>query len=606
MYSGTGFSPSVSPFRAPPSAPLNFPCHVSRLPCSDITKIASFTLDKLLEAHGGDKAALYSVSASPVSSNCPERNTNPECFCWSQACPHRAAAAASTHPLPLHPELPFDASPFRDKSSLGAGTALHTAAAGASVPHFARCTYTPLVTCQSGAAAACAPRSAVVESLFPLPQRELCPGNKSSRQTSSFTTFSGLCDAEHPADCAGLGAAAPQRVPGNWSAPNCGAGRRNGRNFHTGNLSHDPCGEAAPLHVVGERRGACAGDASADQDSEDPLSLHFSSQTHSGARHLTLNEERGPVGTRAKSHGHFRFLVAVGGIPGSGKSTFGGRLAAEIKRLWSERRKQWEEERRCAALASPVKPVFSAESATEQEERNCFSSPCQEVEGDGARTAEASASETGRRDTSVKPCDCAEILDGAREKAKQEKDICVAIGMDGFHLTREQLSQFPDPAEAFRRRGAAWTFDMPAFWRTLHDVKYSPDRSISLPTFDHSTKDPVPDGIIISPETKIVIVEGLYLCLSENEQEKEETVASIETPKRCWFNQDDNLFDVQLFLHTPLEEAGNRVVKRHLASGICDTETEAVERWNDNDAVNAAFILSHVDTAHLNAAITQD
>ncbi|KFG56474.1 uridine kinase, partial [Toxoplasma gondii FOU] len=142
--------------------------------------------------------------------------------------------------------------------------------------------------------------------------------------------------------------------------------------------------------------------------------------------------------------------------------------------------------------------------------------------------------------------------------------------------------------------------------RTLHDVKYSPDRSISLPTFDHSTKDPVPDGIIISPETKIVIVEGLYLCLSENEQEKEETVASLETPKRCWFNQDDNLFDVQLFLHTPLEEAGNRVVKRHLASGICDTETEAVERWNDNDAVNAAFILSHVDTAHLNAAITQD
>jgi len=31
--------------------------------------------------------------------------------------------------------------------------------------------------------------------------------------------------------------------------------------------------------------------------------------------------------------------------------------------------------------------------------------------------------------------------------------------MDGFHLTKKQLSEMLDPVEAFKRRGAAFTFD---------------------------------------------------------------------------------------------------------------------------------------------------
>jgi len=31
--------------------------------------------------------------------------------------------------------------------------------------------------------------------------------------------------------------------------------------------------------------------------------------------------------------------------------------------------------------------------------------------------------------------------------------------MDGFHLTKKQLSEMPDPVEAFKRRGAPFTFD---------------------------------------------------------------------------------------------------------------------------------------------------
>ena len=35
----------------------------------------------------------------------------------------------------------------------------------------------------------------------------------------------------------------------------------------------------------------------------------------------------------------------------------------------------------------------------------------------------------------------------------------VVVGMDGWHLTREALSQMDDPKEAFAKRGAPWTFD---------------------------------------------------------------------------------------------------------------------------------------------------
>jgi pantothenate kinase len=39
------------------------------------------------------------------------------------------------------------------------------------------------------------------------------------------------------------------------------------------------------------------------------------------------------------------------------------------------------------------------------------------------------------------------------------EQIAIVVGMDGWHLTRAQLAQMPDPQLAKDRRGAAWTFD---------------------------------------------------------------------------------------------------------------------------------------------------
>ena len=47
----------------------------------------------------------------------------------------------------------------------------------------------------------------------------------------------------------------------------------------------------------------------------------------------------------------------------------------------------------------------------------------------------------------------------------------VALGMDGFHLTKAQLTQFADPVAAFVRRGAPWTFDAAGFVAALQNVR---------------------------------------------------------------------------------------------------------------------------------------
>ena len=43
--------------------------------------------------------------------------------------------------------------------------------------------------------------------------------------------------------------------------------------------------------------------------------------------------------------------------------------------------------------------------------------------------------------------------------------------MDGYHLTRAQLSAMPDPAHAHARRGAAFTFDGTSFLSLIEKIR---------------------------------------------------------------------------------------------------------------------------------------
>lgn len=148
----------------------------------------------------------------------------------------------------------------------------------------------------------------------------------------------------------------------------------------------------------------------------------------------------------------------------------------------------------------------------------------------------------------------------------------VVLPMDGYHYTKSKLQTFDDPVEAFRRRGAHWTFDGQAFLRDLKSLRR--DGSGSFPSFDHAIGDPVENDILISSEDhKIVLVEGNYLLLEE---------WPWSEVKAC--------LDFCYFLHCPIEVIEERVRRRHVSVG--NTLEEAAERVAYNDSPNACLILS--------------
>ena len=93
------------------------------------------------------------------------------------------------------------------------------------------------------------------------------------------------------------------------------------------------------------------------------------------------------------------------------------------------------------------------------------------------------------------------------------------------------------------------------------------------PSFDHAVKDPVDEGIMISPEVKFVVLEGNYLLLNH-----EPWCRIKEMVDEAWF------VDVDPVL------ARGRIAKRHLKSGIEATWENAVRRAEENDLLNGVLI----------------
>ncbi|KAI8931975.1 hypothetical protein NX059_010871 [Plenodomus lindquistii] len=99
----------------------------------------------------------------------------------------------------------------------------------------------------------------------------------------------------------------------------------------------------------------------------------------------------------------------------------------------------------------------------------------------------------------------------------------VIVPMDGFHYTQQVLSTFEDPANAFRRRGAPFTFDADGCVELVKTLKSTPvttngetELMILAPSFDHALKDPVTDDVRVSSSTRLVIVEGNYTLLKQS------------------------------------------------------------------------------------------
>ena len=169
---------------------------------------------------------------------------------------------------------------------------------------------------------------------------------------------------------------------------------------------------------------------------------------------------------------------------------------------------------------------------------------------------------------------------------------CTVVSMDGFHFSRAELDAMGNPAEAHRRRGAHWTFDLPKFASFVQSLAKT-SRVRGAPTFDHAVGDPcaAEEKDAIPPEITIVLVEGLYCLLSEPAE---------------WAAQIRDQFDARIMVECSVETAAKRIIARHVATGVAADAASAKLRWESSDLLNAEFICAHLDCASVDASIVND
>jgi pantothenate kinase len=167
-----------------------------------------------------------------------------------------------------------------------------------------------------------------------------------------------------------------------------------------------------------------------------------------------------------------------------------------------------------------------------------------------------------------------QLLDESRSSAPQQPSLktpsprAILVGQDGWHLTRAQLDAMPDPQLAHDRRGAHWTFDGQGYVSFISQLRepISDTTTITAPSFDHALKDPTPDAVTILPEHRIVVIEGLYAFLS--------------LPP---WREAGKLLDERWLVEIDQTVASDRVVKRHVATGVTKDLEEAQWRAAEND-----------------------
>lgn len=146
-------------------------------------------------------------------------------------------------------------------------------------------------------------------------------------------------------------------------------------------------------------------------------------------------------------------------------------------------------------------------------------------------------------------------------------EIAIYIGLDGWHLSRSTLAALPDPQEAFTRRGAHWTFSATGYLDFVSKLRVPiTDSPIHAPSFSHALKDPVEDDLEVTSSHRVVLIEGLYVFLN------------IEP-----WSVAGHLLDERWFLEVDIEVARERLVQRHVKSGVTDNLEDAMLRARDND-----------------------
>lgn len=158
----------------------------------------------------------------------------------------------------------------------------------------------------------------------------------------------------------------------------------------------------------------------------------------------------------------------------------------------------------------------------------------------------------------------------------QPKRLLV-VGMDGWHLPNAVLDRRTITDHAGnqiplrQRKGCPQSFDADALAEAVKQL-HQPEHIVRLPIYDRQRHHPIPEALIVEPETPIVLIEGNYLLCSSLPWDKTSLQLS---PK--------------LFLECDNETARQRVIARHIRGG--STPQQAEHKYQTNDRINAEFIL---------------
>jgi len=170
----------------------------------------------------------------------------------------------------------------------------------------------------------------------------------------------------------------------------------------------------------------------------------------------------------------------------------------------------------------------------------------------------------------------------------EEVEVAIGISGDGWHYSRAALDTFPDPLEARRRRGALFTFDGPSYLTFVKSLRSSPPgQPIYAPSFSHSLKDPLDDSVTIRPlpSHQLIILEGLWVALN------------VDDGDGTW-REAARLVDERWVVEAG-EEGGakggrERLIERHLRTGVESTLELATIRADTSDIPNGEYLLANV------------
>ncbi|TPX12242.1 uncharacterized protein E0L32_007128 [Thyridium curvatum] len=262
-----------------------------------------------------------------------------------------------------------------------------------------------------------------------------------------------------------------------------------------------------------------------------------------------------------------RYMIAIGGIPGSGKSWL-VLLFSCTHRKTNSLALFPPHQKGKTTLAKTVVDALNARHATLDPSHPAHATTpiAAFVPMDGFRTLISSSISPFFHPPSTPP-------------DQTRPDLTPTLPSHPIDLTRAQLSAMPDPETAHARRGAEFTFDGAAYLsliQALSTTTTTTATTVRAPSFDHAVKDPVPDDIAVEPWHRAVVLEGNYLCL-----DREPWRAAAALADERWF------------VEVGRDVARARLAARHVRAGIVATLEDGLRRADENDLPNGDEILQN-------------